>query len=454
MDDLKLKEITEYIFSPFSTFIYLNRDEIRFQGIDNVRQKILDKLNEEPLVIKESNQKVIWCVEESEQFKLSKGVFAPPGKGNSFIMAKLICDDTSTEGYCITEDIKNYFKSEELSFNDINFYFHEFGIATCSANIVLKKKSGLIITELDEVSEWLNNLYKEYFQNISYQLAEQYINAINELDIPHYEFDFFPKIEDVDKDKFFIPWTHRLYRIEEKKLFELENPGLPFQFLLTPSKQMDVKDLSIYENRYIYFGWGHSLILESGEIDGYSQTNTPADEYVRLIEIAQANWQNLDILADLVDVTTASFHEFFGKLKPRELKKAIYEIREFSNAIDRILDYYKGVKITFDTEKRILLKELNGRWLTSEMYEKLQEKLIQIEELLEDLFNRQKERREEALNTIALLFTITSVIEIIALIIEIFNPNLTPWSIVLIIAAGTSVIAIAILFYIRLAGRE
>ena len=99
---------------------------------------------------------------------------------------------------------------------------------------------------------------------------------------------------------------------------------------------MDVKDLSIYENRYIYFGWGHSLILESGEIDGYSQTNTPADEYVRLIEIAQANWQNLDILADLVDVTTASFHEFFGKLKPRELKKAIYEIREFSNAIDRL----------------------------------------------------------------------------------------------------------------------
>jgi hypothetical protein len=454
MDEIKLEEITVYIFSPFSTFLYLNRDEIRFQGIDTIREKIIKKLNEKPIFFKKTNNQIIWVVEESEEFKLSKGVFAPPGKGNSFIMAKLVNEDKDKEGCCIEEAIENHFEEKALVFNDINFYFHEFGIAICSANVILTKDFGLEITELDDVSEKINDLFREYFQDFSYQLAEHYTRAIKELEIPTYEFDFFPRIDDVDKSKYFIPWTHRLYRIQDKELFKLENPGLPFQFLLTPSKRMDVKDLSIYDNRYIYFGWGLSLILESGDEDGFSQTKTPAHEYVRLIEIAQANWQNLDILADLVDVTTASFHEFFGKLKPRQIKKAIYEIREFNNALNRILDYYRGVKITFDTEKRILLDELNKRWLTAEMYDKLQEKLILIEELLNDLYNRQKERREEALNTIALLFTVFSVVEIIALIIDIFKPSLTPVSIVLIILAGTSIIAIAILFYLRFSGRE
>lgn len=454
MSELRFKEITEYIFSPFSTFIYLNRDEIRFQGIQAVREKLVNKLNENPIILNEHQQKIEWCVEECEDFKSSKGVFAPPGKGNSFIMAKLVCDDQNFDSYCIEEEIENYFKAKSLAFSDVNFYFHEFGISTCSANIKIIKENGLAITELDEVSEFLNDLFRDYFQELSFQLAKLYIEAIKELNIPYYQFDFFPKIEDIALEKYFIPWTHRVYQIKDSSLFDLENPGLPFQFLLTPSKQMDVEDLSIYDNRYIYFGWGHSLILESGNADGFSQTKTPASEYVRLIEIAQANWQNLDILADLVDVTNASFHEFFGKLKPRQIKKAIYEIREFNNALDRILDYYRGVKITFDTEKRILLGELNERWLTPEMYVKLQEKLALTEELLDDLYNRQKEGREEALNIIALLFTILSVVEIITIFIDIFNVNLSPLSIVSIILAGTSFIGVVIVLFIRFSGRD
>ena len=118
------------------------------------------------------------------------------------------------------------------------------------------------------------------------------------------------------------------------------------------------------------------------------------------------------------------------------------------------MDSYRGVKITFDTEKRILLRELNERWLTPEMYDKLQEKMTLIEELLDDLYNRQKERREEALNTIVLLFTILSVIEIITIFVELFRPSLTPLSIVLIVLAGTTIIGTAILFYMRFSGRR
>ena len=77
-----------------------------------------------------------------------------------------------------------------------------------------------------------------------------------------------------------------------------------------------------------------------------------------------------------------------------------------------------------------------------------------IEELLGELYNRQKERREEALNVIALLFTILSVIEIIVIFVELFGPGLTPLSIALIVLAGTTIIGTAILFYLRFSGRR
>ena len=105
MEEIRLVDIQEYIFSPFSTFIYLNRDEIRFRGIDNIREIIIKKLNENPISFEKFKMKVIWCVEESEEFKLSKGVFAPPGKGNSFVMAKLVNDDPKIKGCIIEEEI-------------------------------------------------------------------------------------------------------------------------------------------------------------------------------------------------------------------------------------------------------------------------------------------------------------------------------------------------------------
>jgi hypothetical protein len=139
-----------------------------------------------------------------------------------------------------------------------------------------------------------------------------------------------------------------------------------------------------------------------------------------------------------------------------ELQEAIDEIRLFNNGIDRILSYYSGVKITFDTEKRILLQELHERWLTEQMLENLHADLERIEELLDHLHERQKETREESLNTIALLFTIVGIVEILALGFDILSPVVTfhPFVQLLLIAVGTLLIAFAITLYLRMAGRN
>jgi len=431
--DLKFEKINEYIFAPFNTFIYLDDDEIGFTGSSLIQNKLIEELNKEPLQIKNQNLKVEWGIEESEEFKLSKGVFSPPGKEISFVIAQLV--DKTLEDSCfpIKEKVSELFPENSLKFSDVRFYFHDCGVGTCSVRVKLETSDRITILQLEEVSEALNNLYKQYFEDICFQLTRQYIQAVRKLNIPHHNFGFLPDINEVEKSIHFIPWTHRLYHIEDDSLFELENPGEPFKFLLTPSRQMDVKDLSIYDNRYVYFGWGH----------------------LRLVEIAQAKWQFLDVLTDIVDFAIASFNRHHKDMQMKELQTAIDEIRNFENAIDSILDYFRGVKITFDTEKRLLLRELHERWLTDQMLEKLQERVKLIQEVLNELYQRQKEQRDESLNTIALLFTIVGIIEVFAVVFDILSSSyeINPILELIIIGTGTLIMALLILIYIRYSER-
>ena len=288
--------------------------------------------------------------------------------------------------------------------------------------IQIAKREGLTILELETVSERINQLYKQYFEEICFQLTTAYIQAIRKLTIPHHRFAFLPEINNLDKQTHFIPWTHRIYHIHDDSLFTLENPGEPFKFLLTPSRQMGIEDFSIYDNRYIYFGWGHSIICTASEDDGYSQTSTPVYDYVRLVEVAQAKWQFLDVLTDVVTYAAATFTRHYNQMTMEELQHAINEIRTFENAITQMLADYRDIKITFDTEKRKLLSELHERWLTQEMHENLILNIDRIKEVLDQLYQRQKEQREEALNTIALLFTIIGIVEVFGLAFDILNP--------------------------------
>jgi hypothetical protein len=233
----------------------------------------------------------------------------------------------------------------------------------------------------------------------------------------------------------------------------MENPGEHFRKLMTPSRKMDVSDLSIYDNRYIYYGWGHSVIFTSSTVGSYSQTDRPVYDYVRLVEIAQAQWQFLDILRDIVSFSISSFHRHQQEMGMSELQGAIDEIRNFRNGMDRILADYRGVKITFDTEKRVLLKELHARWLTNSILEVLQNDMLSIEELLDQLYQRQKEQREESLNVIALLFTIVGVIEVFALVIDILQLDLPVLLHLGVIGIGTVITALLITLYLNRAGR-
>ncbi len=451
MTDLKFERIDEYIFAPFNTFLYINRDKMRFINSHELKQKLLTELNSETTSLRIKNRNIRWKLEGAEDFKLSKGVFIPPGEDNSFVMAEVTGNQQNENSIPISENLSSMFPENSLSFSNIRFYFHESGVATCSVRVKVQAKEKITVLQLEEVSEAINVVYKQYFEDISFKLAELYVKKIQELEIPHYQFDFLPTIYDVDKSKHFLPWTHRIYHIQNDELFEMENPGEPFRFLVTPARQMTISDHSIYDNRWIYFGWGHSLIFTSSQEQMYSQTNRPVYDYVRLVEIAQAKWQFLDILTDIVEFALASFNRHYKKLRKKEIEKAVIEIRNFENAVDRLLSQLKGVKITFDTEKRKLLDELNERWLTEKMIENLQEKMRLTNELLNQLYERQKEQREDALNTIALLFTTIGIVEVIGLTYEILNASnsLSPILQMMILIFGLFLTGMIINLYLK-----
>ncbi|TFF91699.1 hypothetical protein EU545_03205 [Candidatus Thorarchaeota archaeon] len=455
MAELVFDRIGEYIFAPFNTFVYLDTDEMLLLGTPQWQKRLVEYLNETKTDVCRMGYRVEWGTEVSADFKLSKGVFAPPGTENSFVMARLIHEDTGDCSCGITEEIEDVYPQDTLSFEDVTLYFADCGVGTCSVRLLLEKDGGLSILELERISESVNKLYKKYFEEIAYELSECYVAAIRALEVPHYAFSFLPELNEIDRATHFIPWTHRIYHIQDDRLFEMENPGEHFRQLLTPSRQMDISDLSIYDNRWIYFGWGHSIIFTSSDEDGYSQTNRPVYDYVRLVEIAQAQWQFLDVLKDVVRYTISSFSRHHDSMDMAVLQEAIAEVRSFSNGVNRLLSDYQGIKITFDTEKRVLLSELHERWLTQSLLEGLLEDLGSIEDLLDQLYQRQKEQREESLNTIALLFTVVGIVEVIALVLDTLTPVITisPYLQLLLIATGTLGMAVVISLYLRYASR-
>lgn len=447
--------MNEYISAPFNTFVYIDEDQLRFSEV-SVRIALIEELNSLQKISCFSDLQIEWTLEDSADFKLSKGVFTPPGSENSFIMARVVNKNNVESPVPISQDISEKFPSDSLFYNNVRFYFQDCGVGTCSVRINLNDEKGISILELEQISEAVNTLYKEYFEELCFNLTRLYRKAIEKIDVPRHQFALLPDIDEVDRAQHFIPWTHRIYHIPDDELFEMENPGEQFRALLTPSRKMDVEDLSIYDNRWVYFGWGHSIIFTHSVEDGYSQTSRPAYDYVRLVEIAQANWQFLDILKDIVTYAISSFNKHYQEMKFDELQKAVDEIRVFRNGIDRLLSYHSGVKITFDTEKRILLDELNERWLTSSMLENLLADLERIEELLSQLYERQKETREESLNTIALLFTIVGIVEVIAIGFDVLSPvvELHPIIQLIAIAGGTVLVALIIMLYLRIARRN
>ena len=96
MADIRFKQVNEYIFAPFNTFVYLNIHESLFLDYSHMKEEFLLELNKNYTKLSNDEFYIEWECEECIDFKISKGVFTPPGTENSFvtvILFTLLADD-------------------------------------------------------------------------------------------------------------------------------------------------------------------------------------------------------------------------------------------------------------------------------------------------------------------------------------------------------------------------
>lgn len=132
MSELKFKRINEFIFAPFDTFIYLDDDRLFFGELD--KGKLIEYLNRDQIFLNDGKIVIEWLTEECEEFKISKGVFVPPGRESSIVMAHIVNKETNNNEMDINEDFSNILPNK-LKFTDIFFYFYENGTGTCSVRV-------------------------------------------------------------------------------------------------------------------------------------------------------------------------------------------------------------------------------------------------------------------------------------------------------------------------------
>ena len=89
------------------------------------------------------------------------------------------------------------------------------------------------------------------------------------------------------------------------------------------------------------------------------------------------------------------------------------------------------------------------------MLESLLASLERMQNLLDQLYQRQKEQQEESLNTIALLFTILGITDVLAIFFDIISPdiNFPPLIQFMTLIIGTLVMAFFIKVYLGYASR-
>lgn len=448
IDNIKLHRVEEYIFAPFDTFLFLDSDELYSSDMEAIKIKLIEYLNNE--VPDNLKNKVFWKMELSDELKASKGVFRLPGRENSFIAAEM--KDTEDLAELMSLICLESGPPTRIIPKKINFYFNDSGVGSCCLDLSISCEEGLTTNELDELSEKLNNLFKGYLEEICFELTVSYRKAINFINVPHFKFSFIPDIHQIDKSQAFLPWTHRIYHIHDHGLFELENPGDPFKKLLTPTASTDVENFAIYPDRYIYFGWGHSIIITKDNNNiGMPESNININAYVRLLQIAQANWHCLDNISKIIELARLSFYKDIHnkRKKIKILTTNIVKVRNFTKCIETVLDNFEGINITFDTEKRKLLEELHKRWLQQDLISRVRNKLTVIEEFLDFLYIRKKEQHDGSLNTILSVITIISVVEVIKAFIEFSNPvfNFAPEFNLISFSIGSILTVICILVF-------
>jgi len=421
--------------------IYINKDHLIMAGKDigNSNKKIQELLN-----TKTENEldfgKDIWKTEianidvftelsksHSAYNTLSKREYlAVCQLGSIEYHESMKLDDRLNRLEHAYEKVKKITKEDSIKIEDIEIRFYEYGNVTITGVFRIRDKS-YKIEEYQSLSDFAHiffgaSLRKKVSQLITiYRSVMKEVDASTEIDIEmlnvplEIDVNFDKPLEESIDLKYVLDFSIRYHIIYNSKLKALDDFVAPFHDVLNGEWEHELKNQLRLKKASIYFGWTHSLVI----LDDYNGEESIRDyeSYRFPLEVVLTNWGALHSLSKRLEKGRAMFlkeidDEERYKLKSKKYHTITYNIREFSLKVKRILQSLDSYTVTNNPMHYKLIEKQQEVFLEHRSVERINRQLELVENLVDELSEREKIKAENRLNKVLTILTLLTILDI------------------------------------------
>lgn len=303
----------------------------------------------------------------------------------------------------------------ELIFDNIIMYIFPSGLGIFAVQVRVTYKGDLYRIKND-VEAYVKEIILKYFEERSVQnKLKEYEDKIR-LD-KHFRLIEKFQVESTKYAK--IAWLHTIYWFYQEGFLDHDNEGKPkvkeaYLHSFINLVEEAPSTISFIKNRFLFYGWGRSLILTESNNDESEQWTRSK---VRLAEIGQYScfgYVLLDFLLKQV-ISNSSLDDPIIDQPLSKLKQGIEMLDEVTKAAITYLEEFRsGIDAIIHSGQPSFVKTLEIYWRTEKLEEEIRKKLDSLHKERTDLEQSLATDKQDRLTTISSAFTIMNIASVTA----------------------------------------
>jgi len=287
-------------------------------------------------------------------------------------------------------------------------YFHTFSAGTISLEVSLSWDKPYTQADLHSINHHLLEELAPLVEPQLPEIIEKFVLSVKESKCPLYIPPFIDLLPATFSRKL-LYWSHFIYLLQVNSDEDILAAPHWIEHLMQPIDDQKVHNMALKPHRYIYLGWGRSMICCTTSLP-----RKTVHSYVHMLEARNYLWKTLyDLDRGLRDALVEK-----RKLRTnREARKLSYSLHELDFRIRDLLENIETFKVTFDHEKIWLAKQFDSNWLTADLITSLQSRVQSFRDFYdyseEITRGQQQDRLQGILNLIAIFATAGAITEVI-----------------------------------------